>query len=128
MRQIQLLEGWITTGLCEPLLFYDLAESHADKFLSLALSNSVNRAARISAVADGGQISASQTVIDIIKDVVVEQKPEHTFSFDSDSEEEEWIDPNEKRDVLALRRLGFGISELGERKLKGLENRSEEHT
>lgn len=83
----------------------------------------VNRSARISAVAEGGQISASQDVIDIIQEVVMESKPEASSS-DSDAGEEEeevWLDPNEKHDVLALRRLGFGISELGERRLKGLE-------
>ncbi|SCZ90558.1 BZ3500_MvSof-1268-A1-R1_Chr9g10878 [Microbotryum saponariae] len=84
----------------------------------------VNRAARIASIAEGGQISASQDVIDIIQDVVMEMKPEPS-SLDSDSgsspDEEEWIDPNEKQDILALRRLGFGISELGERRLKGLE-------
>ena len=85
----------------------------------------VNRSARIGAVAEGGQISASQDVIDIIQDVVMESKPEPS-SLDSDAGEEEeeeevWLDPNEKHDVLALRRLGFGISELGERRLKGLE-------
>ncbi|KAM0789498.1 hypothetical protein ACM66B_000317 [Microbotryomycetes sp. NB124-2] len=85
----------------------------------------VNRSARIAAVAEGGQISCSQDVIDIIQDVVMESKPEPS-SLDGDSEEEsdedeQWLDPSEKQDVLALRRLGFGISELGERKLKGLE-------
>ena len=55
----------------------------------------------------------------------MEAKPEPS-SLDSDSgeesdEDERWLDPSEKQDVLALRRLGFGISELGERKLKGLE-------
>ena len=83
----------------------------------------VNRSARISAVAEGGQISASQDVVEIIQDVVMEHKPAPS-SLDSDSgeeEEEEYLDPSEKQDVLALRRLGFGISELGERRLKGLE-------
>ncbi|KAK4054665.1 cysteinyl-tRNA synthetase [Microbotryomycetes sp. JL221] len=98
----------------------------------------VNRSARIAAVAEGGQISCSQDVIDIIqvgsflnfskirKDVVMESKPEPSSLDGSDDEsdkddDEQWLDPSEKQDVLALRRLGFGISELGERKLKGLE-------
>lgn len=85
----------------------------------------VNRSSRISAVAEGGQISASQDVVDIIQDVVMKHK-QKASSLDSDSdegseEEEEWLDPSEKQDVLALRRMGFGISELGERRLKGLE-------
>ncbi|KAM0746823.1 L domain-like protein [Meredithblackwellia eburnea MCA 4105] len=83
----------------------------------------VNRSSRISAVAEGGQISASQDVVDIIQEVVMDHKPAPS-SLDSDSgeeEEEEWLDPSEKQDVMALRRLGFGITELGERRLKGLE-------
>ncbi|GAA5891803.1 hypothetical protein JCM6882_006212, partial [Rhodosporidiobolus microsporus] len=85
----------------------------------------VNRAARISAVAEGGQISASQDVVDIIQDVVMQQK-QGPSSLDSDDGEEEdpedYLDPRDKQDIAALRRLGFGISELGERKLKGLES------
>ncbi|GAA6032485.1 hypothetical protein JCM8097_004783 [Rhodosporidiobolus ruineniae] len=85
----------------------------------------VNRAARISAVAEGGQISASQDVVDIIQDVVMQQK-QGPSSLDSDdgeeSDPEDYLDPRDKQDIAALRRLGFGISELGERKLKGLES------
>ncbi|GAA5928494.1 hypothetical protein JCM1841_003674 [Sporobolomyces salmonicolor] len=85
----------------------------------------VNRASRISAVAEGGQISASQDVIEIIQDVVMEHKTGPS-SIGSDDEEEaedaEYLDPRDKQDIVALRRLGFGITELGERKLKGLES------
>ncbi|GAA5861120.1 hypothetical protein JCM1840_003087 [Sporobolomyces johnsonii] len=85
----------------------------------------VNRASRISAVAEGGQISASQDVVDIIQDVVMEHKagPSSLGSDDEEEEEDaEYLDPRDKQDIVALRRLGFGISELGERKLKGLES------
>ncbi|GAA6007071.1 uncharacterized protein JCM10292_003450 [Rhodotorula paludigena] len=86
----------------------------------------VNRAARISAVAEGGQISASQDVIDIIQDVVMQQKPGPSSLDSDDGEEEEdpedYLDPRDKQDIAALRRLGFGITELGERRLKGLES------
>ncbi|GAA5988222.1 hypothetical protein JCM10908_002119 [Rhodotorula pacifica] len=88
----------------------------------------VNRAARISAVADGGQISASQDVIEIIQDVVMQQQKPATDEFaDLDAPEEnesveEYLDPRDRQDIAALRRLGFGITELGERKLKGLES------
>lgn len=87
----------------------------------------VNRSARISAVAEGGQVCASQDVIDLIREVVVEAAVERksieedSGSGEDEQEEEEWLDANEKRDVLALRRLGFGISDLGERRLKGME-------
>lgn len=87
----------------------------------------VNRAARIAAVAEGGQISASQDVIDIIQDVVMQQKPATNELEDLDASEdtesvEEYLDPRDRQDIAALRRLGFGITELGERKLKGLES------
>jgi class 3 adenylate cyclase len=52
-----------------------------------SFSLSVNRAARISAVADGGHISASQDVVDILQDVVMEHKPSPS-SLDSDNGEE----------------------------------------
>lgn len=85
----------------------------------------VNRAARIAAVAEGGQISASQDVIDIIQDVVMQQKPATNELEDLDASEdtesvEEYLDPRDRQDIAALRRLGFGITELGERKLKGM--------
>ncbi|GAA5924129.1 hypothetical protein JCM3775_005601 [Rhodotorula graminis] len=87
----------------------------------------VNRAARISAVAEGGQISASQDVVEIIQDVVMQQKPgpsslDSDDGEDDDENEDEYLDPRDKQDIAALKRLGFGITELGERKLKGLES------
>ncbi|BGP40831.1 cysteinyl-tRNA synthetase [Rhodotorula kratochvilovae] len=86
----------------------------------------VNRAARISAVADGGQISASQDVVEILQDVVMQQKPGPSSLDSDDGEDEEdpddYLDPRDKQDIAALKRLGFGITELGERKLKGLES------
>lgn len=92
----------------------------------------VNRSARISGVADGGQISASQEVFDIIERVVMDHKPPPS-SLDSDSsgdedEEEEALSPTEKQDVLALRRLGFGVSELGVRQLMGSETAEMVHS
>lgn len=83
-----------------------------------------SRSSRISSVADGGQICVSQDVVDIIQHVVMETPPELLEIDRAEGEipeEEVWLDPSEKRDVLALRRLGFGIIELGERRLKGLE-------
>jgi len=84
----------------------------------------VNRAARISAVAEGGQISASQDVVEILQDVVMQQKPgpsslDSDDGEDDDENEDEYLDPRDKQDIAALKRLGFGITELGERKLKG---------
>lgn len=63
----------------------------------------VNRSARISAVAEGGQISASQDVIDIIQEVVVDHRVDPLLDKGESGEEEEeegWelLDPNERRD------------------------------
>lgn len=67
----------------------------------------------------------SKDVVDIVQQLVMENKPVIIGSDDGQDEDEEdeelWLDPTEKRDVLALRRLGFGIVELGERRLKGIE-------
>ena len=63
----------------------------------------VNRSSRISAVAEGGQISASQDVIDIIQEVVVDHRVDPVSEKGDSGEEEEeegWemLDPNERRD------------------------------
>lgn len=75
----------------------------------------VNRAARINASADGGQLMASQDVLNEIR-----QLREYIESSDEHSLDE--LDPMVKRDVLELRRIGgLDIKDMGERKLKGLE-------
>lgn len=74
----------------------------------------VNRAARINASADGGQLMASQDVIyeiDLLRDYL-------------DSLDEEGLNglPTElKREVQEIRRIGIEMRDMGERKLKGLE-------
>jgi adenylate cyclase len=84
-----------------------------------------SRSARISSVANGGQICVSQDVTDIIQQLVMKDQPvllaSDAGSDEDEDDDEVWLDPTEKRDVLALRRLGFGIVELGERRLKGIE-------
>lgn len=75
----------------------------------------VNRAARINASADGGQLMASQDVINEIRKLreYIESSDEHSLDE---------LDPVVKRDVLELRRIGgLDIKDMGERKLKGLE-------
>ena len=84
----------------------------------------VNRAARISAVADGGQITIST---DFVKDIeVLEQlHRQHMDNMEAGKDEEsvEGLAMQAiKKDMQMLKRIGFGISPLGERKLKGLEN------
>lgn len=80
----------------------------------------VNRAARVSGVAEGGQITASADAVEVLRAML------STTSENDDGRDLPLVDPNEldaatKRDIAAIRQLGFGITELGERKLKGLE-------
>lgn len=91
----------------------------------------VNRAARISGAADGGQIMASRDVVteltallgtfDEAGGVAGLLKGVEADDADFDEEEFRLLHPNVTRDVVLLRRMGFGISEMGEKRLKGLE-------
>lgn len=74
----------------------------------------VNRSARINASADGGQLMASQDVIN-----EVEALREYLDTLDGDGESD--LPENLKREVQELKRIGFEVKEMGERKLKGLE-------
>ncbi|TQS35352.1 hypothetical protein Golomagni_04229 [Golovinomyces magnicellulatus] len=84
----------------------------------------VNRAARISAVADGGQITVSA---DFISEI---QRCLETFSENdrSDSTGSEDMYENDvstqsiRRELRSLSSQGFEVKDIGERKLKGLEN------
>ncbi|GAA94358.1 uncharacterized protein L969DRAFT_96502 [Mixia osmundae IAM 14324] len=82
----------------------------------------VNRSARIGAVADGGQIVASADAIELIKAMI---DPSDLIDARNGSEEDgDWqsnLDEKSQRDILAIRKMGFGITELGDRRLKGLE-------
>lgn len=84
----------------------------------------VNRSARVSAVAEGGQISASADAIEIIRTLCGERL---TDGEQGDgpaalaASELDDLDDATKRDVTAIRNMGVGITELGERRLKGLE-------
>lgn len=77
----------------------------------------VNRASRIESAARGGQIFVS-------KDVV--QELEATMgALDATNQarsEDEEVGYSGSRDVILLRRMGFGIKEIGFRRLKGLES------
>ena len=74
----------------------------------------VNRAARINASADGGQLMASQDVINEI-----EALSEYLHSLDEQALGD--LPPEMKREVQELRRIGIEMRDMGERKLKGLE-------
>ncbi|WVF67290.1 hypothetical protein IAT40_002041 [Kwoniella sp. CBS 6097] len=74
----------------------------------------VNRAARINASADGGQLMASQDVINEIAAV-------REYLETADEEALNELQGDLKREILDLRRIGLEVKEMGERKLKGLE-------
>ena len=76
----------------------------------------VNRAARINASADGGQLMASQDVINEIQ----------AFSAYIDTLDEADLSdlpPEMKREIVELKRIDFEVKDMGERKLKGLEGK-----
>ncbi|KAG0258230.1 cysteinyl-tRNA synthetase [Mortierella polycephala] len=68
----------------------------------------VNRAARICDSADGGEICVSSDVINMMQHLFSDTELEHSDSPDAEH-------------VRELKTMGFGIIELGEKKLKGLE-------
>ena len=84
----------------------------------------VNRAARIESVADGGQITVSQDFITEIQRTL-ETYAESDRSSSTGSEDTIMEDATAmgiRRDLRALSTQGFEVKDLGERKLKGLEN------
>jgi adenylate cyclase len=80
----------------------------------------MNRTSRISAVADGGQITISADVEAELR--ALEQLADSVGDINPEDDEYESPLLAIKRDMEALKRSGFAISPVGERKLKGLEN------
>ena len=84
----------------------------------------VNKAARVSAVADGGQITVSTDFITEVQRTL-ESHADDDRRDSVDSEDTVNDDPlaNQiKRELRQLSSQGFEVKELGEKKLKGLEN------
>ncbi|CAG8449863.1 13101_t:CDS:10 [Dentiscutata heterogama] len=84
----------------------------------------VNRAARICSAADGGQICVSSEVesqIGIYR-YVGGQDSDRKGSIGGDEEVQESSNDMLDKNVIALKKMGFVIKPLGEKKLKGLEN------
>lgn len=82
----------------------------------------VNRTARISGEAKGGEITASLDVIEIVKTLCFDQNDgKGGVNNDLINESEAVLDPATRRDVASIRKMGFGVSEIGEKRLKGLE-------
>jgi adenylate cyclase len=84
----------------------------------------VNRASRISAVADGGQITVSADFISEIQRCL-ETYSESDRSGSTGSEEafdNDLVTQAIRRELRSLSSQGFEVKDMGERKLKGLEN------
>ncbi|MBW0498996.1 hypothetical protein O181_038711 [Austropuccinia psidii MF-1] len=81
----------------------------------------VNRSARISGEAKGGEITASLDVIEIVKTLCFDNNDEKDGVDSLINETDTILDPATRRDVASIRKIGFGISEIGEKRLKGLE-------
>lgn len=84
----------------------------------------VNRASRISAVADGGQITVSADFISEIQRCL-ESFSESDRSGSTGSEdtyETDVMSATIRRELRSLSSQGFEVKDMGERKLKGLEN------
>lgn len=77
----------------------------------------VNRAARINASADGGQLMASQ-------DVLTELGLMRDYLWGLDEEKQKELPAEMKREWAELRGLELEVKDMGERKLKGLEGES----
>ena len=88
----------------------------------------VNRASRISSVADGGQITVSADFIAEIQRLLeTSVDSDRNGSIDSDEQAilaaaDEPLAHQIKRELRSLSSQGFEVKELGERRLKGLEN------
>ncbi|KAK8924732.1 Adenylate cyclase [Metarhizium anisopliae] len=84
----------------------------------------VNKASRISAVADGGQITVSSDFISEIQRCLENyQDTERNASGGSDEAfEDESFAATIRKDLRSLTSQGFEVKEMGEKKLKGLEN------
>ncbi|EON67891.1 hypothetical protein W97_07388 [Coniosporium apollinis CBS 100218] len=82
----------------------------------------VNRAARISSVADGGQITVSSDFIAEIQRLLETHiESDRTGSTGSD-DSDEMMNQAIRRELRSLMSQGFEVKDLGERRLKGLEN------
>jgi len=83
----------------------------------------VNKASRISAVADGGQITVSSDFISEIQRCLEHyQDTPREGSTASDDFEEDGYAASIRKDLRSLTSQGFEVKEMGEKKLKGLEN------
>ncbi|KAI8060952.1 hypothetical protein BC940DRAFT_337222 [Gongronella butleri] len=82
----------------------------------------VNKASRICAAADGGQICVSSDVVAALRNLPgMDADQNGIITFDENTVRASSTSMPILRDQQQLKRLGFHIMELGERRLKGLE-------
>lgn len=84
----------------------------------------VNKASRISAVADGGQITVSSDFISEIQRCLETYQDTDRAGFNNseDTFDDESYASAIRKDLRSLTSQGFEVKEMGEKKLKGLEN------
>lgn len=84
----------------------------------------VNKAARVSAVADGGQISVSTDAIQEIRRNfdTLQEDDERRDSIGSQDTTDDPMLAQIRKELRQIQSTGFEVKELGEKKLKGLEN------
>ncbi|KAI6373931.1 hypothetical protein MCOR25_003318 [Pyricularia grisea] len=82
----------------------------------------VNKASRISAVADGGQITVSSDFISEIQRCLETYQGANAAALLNESFDEDPYSTAIRKELRSLSSQGFEVKELGERKLKGLEN------
>ena len=84
----------------------------------------VNKASRISAVADGGQITVSSDFISEIQRCLenYQDTERHSSVGSEEAFDEESYASAIRKDLRSLTSQGFEVKEMGEKKLKGLEN------
>lgn len=85
----------------------------------------VNKSARVSAVADGGQISVSSDAameFTRAREAFAEHDTRRDSGGSGDVDTEDPRADQIRRELAQLSQIGFEVKELGEKKLKGLEN------
>ncbi|KAK8083533.1 adenylate cyclase [Apiospora saccharicola] len=84
----------------------------------------VNKASRISSVADGGQITVSADFISEIQRCLetYQEKERGGASGAEDAFDDDAVAAQIRRELKSLSSQGFEVKEMGEKKLKGLEN------